>query len=176
MAKQFALEDSFGEPARVHRDHGLRGASGEEVKGLGYDLLAGAVLAGDEHVGIRRTDARDQVAHGLHRPRLGNQLGPFGAQQPVFSLQALPLAQRLAELNLSAKNRDQPRVVPGFLHEVARASPHRLDGHFHAAPRRHNHHGQRAVQGLNTRQHVQPLLAGRRVARVIQVHEKAIEV
>ena len=50
-------------------------------------FLAGAVFAGDEHVGVRGADSRQQFQHGLHRPRLRNQRRqPLGPQQFVFCL------------------------------------------------------------------------------------------
>ena len=177
MAKQFALENSLGEAARVDGDHRLRGARREGVKRLGGHFLARAVLARDEDVRVRRPHARDQLAHGLHGPRLGDQLGaPFGAQQAVLRLQAQASPQGLAQLDLSAKDGDEPRVFPRLLDEVARAPPHRLDGQLDAAPRRHHHHGQGVVQGLEARQQVQPLFAGRGVAGVVEVHKQTIEV
>ncbi len=177
MAKQLALENSLGETARVDGDHRLRGASGEGVKRLGGDFLARAVLARDEDVRVRRPYARDQLADGLHGPRLGDQLGaPFGAQQAVLRLQAQASPQGLAQLDLSAQDGDQPRVFPGLLDEVARAPPHGFDRQLDAAPRRHHHYGQGVVQGLKARQQVQPLFAGRGVASVVEVHEQTIEV
>ena len=48
---------------------GLAGAAGHGVQRLRDGALAGAVLAGDEHVGVRRPDARDQLAAPAASPR-----------------------------------------------------------------------------------------------------------
>ena len=103
MAEQLAFEDAFGQAARVHGHHGLRSARRDGVQRLRHHFLAGAGLAGDQHVRVRRPHARDQLQHRLHGRRLGDQRGPLvAAQQPVLGFQAQALAQRLAQLDLRA--------------------------------------------------------------------------
>ena len=54
-----------------------------------------------EHVGVRRPDPRDHLQHVLHRGRLGDDARhPLAAQQRVLRFEPLPLAQRLAQLDL----------------------------------------------------------------------------
>ena len=99
----------------------------------------------------------------------------LAAQQRVLGLEPLPLAQRLAQFDLGPDDRQQPRVVPGLLDEVARAAPHRFDRDLDAAPRRHHDHRQRRIDPLDARQQVQAFFAGRRVARVVQVDQRDVE-
>ncbi len=121
-------------------------------------------------------DARDHLQHGLHRLRLGHQLRQaFAAKQRVLRFEALALPERLTELDLGTDDREQPRVVPRLLNEVAGAAAHGLDRHFHAAPRRHHHHRQRRIDALAARQQVEPLLAGGRVARVVEIDQGHVE-
>jgi hypothetical protein len=73
-------------------ERAARGESG--VQQLGDDLLAGAVLAGDEHVGVRGPDLRNELEHRLHGRRSGDKLRhAFGAQQAVLKLQLPRAAQ-----------------------------------------------------------------------------------
>jgi len=58
MPEEFAFKRSFGQGTGVYGDQGTRGARGERMQRLGDDFFAGSVLAGDEHVGIRRSNAR----------------------------------------------------------------------------------------------------------------------
>ena len=99
----------------------------------------------------------------------------LAAQQRVLGLEPLALAQRLAQLDLRADDRQQPRVVPRLLDEVARAAAHRLDRDFDAAPGRHDDDRQRRIDALDARQQVEPFLARRRVARVVQVDQRDVE-
>jgi hypothetical protein len=121
-------------------------------------------------------DARDHLEHALHRGGLRNDLGhALAAQQRVLGLEPLPLAQRLAQLDLRPHDREEPGVVPRLLDEVTRAAAHRLDGDLDAAPRRHDDDGERRIDPLNARQQVQPFFARGRVARVVQVDERDVE-
>ena len=53
---------SLGQRAGVHRDQRTRGARRQRVQHLRDNFFAGAVLAGDQHVGIGRPNARDESA------------------------------------------------------------------------------------------------------------------
>ena len=98
-----------------------------------------------------------------------------GLQRAVLGLEPLLAAQRARQLDLRAQDREQARVFPRFLDEVARAAPHRLDGHLHAAPCRHDDDGQRSVVMANLREQIQPLLSRRGVSRVVQIHQHGVE-
>ena len=107
VAEDLALEGAFGQAAGVdgHQRHARARRSG--VQQLGDDLLAGAVLAGDEHVGVRGPDLRDQFEHRLHGGRAGHELRhAFGAQQAIFQFQLARAAQRLVQLGVNADQRD----------------------------------------------------------------------
>ena len=54
VAEQLALEDALREAAGVDGDQRLPGAGRQSVQPPGHHLLAGAVLAGDQHVGLGR--------------------------------------------------------------------------------------------------------------------------
>ena len=58
VAEYLAFEGSFGKPAGVDGDERHAAAGRRGMQKLGDDLLAGAVLAGDEHVGVGRADLR----------------------------------------------------------------------------------------------------------------------
>ena len=62
--------------------------------------------------------------------------------------------QRFRKLHLRPQHRQQSRVVPGLLDEVAGAAPHRLDRQIDATPRRHHHDGQSGIGRLNLREQI----------------------
>ena len=176
MTEQLAFEYAFGHAAGVDDDHRPRGAARDRVQRARHHPFAGAVFAEDEHVRVRRPDPRDHLQHALHRDGFGDHLRhSLAAEQRVLGLQPLPLAQRLTQFDLRADDREQPRVVPGLLDEIARAAAHRFDRHLDAAPRGHHHDRERRVDALDAREQVQPLLARRRVARVVEVDQRDIE-
>ena len=74
---------------------------------LGDDLLAGAMLAGNEHVGIGGADLRDEFEHRLHGRRADHELRhAFGAEQAVFEFKLARAAQGLMQLGMNANERD----------------------------------------------------------------------
>ena len=144
---------------------------------LGDDLLAGAVFAGDEYVGVGRPDLRDQLEHRLHGGRAGDELRhAFGAEQAVFEFELARAAQGLMQLGVDADEREQALVFPRLLDKVARAALDALDGEVDVAPRGHHDHRQARVDLLNAREQVEALLAGGGVARVVEVDEQDIVV
>jgi hypothetical protein len=101
---------------------------------------------------------------------------PVGLQGLVGGLELPAAAERTAQFGLRPDDRQQPLVVPRLLDEVARAAPHRFDRDVHRAPGRHHHHRERFVGGVDALQQVEPFLARRGVARVVQVHQDDVEV
>src|SRR2546430_13322350 len=177
VPEQLALEQSVGNPAQVDGDEGPLGPARGGVQPAGDDLLASAVLAQDEHVGVRRADALHQLEHRLHGGRLGDQLGEaLPAQRTVFALELLTATQRPTELDLGAECREQPAVVPRLLDEVARAAAHRLDGAVDAGPGGHHHDRGRGVESLEPREQIESFRPGRRVAGVVHVDQEGVEV
>ena len=180
VAEQLALEHAFREAAGVHRHQRLAGARRDRVERLRDRALAGAVLAGDEHVRVRRPDARDQLQHRLHRRRLGDQVRParaLVAQQRGSRPRAAGCgAARGRARPACGRSASSALVVPGLLDEVAGAAAHRLDRDVHRAPRRHHDDRQRRVERLESAEQVEPFLAGGGVAGVVQVDERHVEV
>ena len=176
VAEQLAFEDPFRQAAGVHGHEPPARPARHGVNGLRNGALAGAVLAGDEDVGFRRSDARDQLHHRAHRRRLGDQhRPPVGLQCSILGFEPLLAPQRARELDLRAHDREQPRVLPRLLHEIARAAAHRLDRDLHAAPRRHDDDRQRGIMRAQLREQIEPFLTRGRVARVVQVHQHRVE-
>ena len=129
------------------------------VQPLRDELLARAVLAGDEHVRVGRPDALHQLQNRLHLRRLGDHLRQMvAAEQLVLRLEPLRASQRAAELDLRREDRHEPRVVPRLLDVVARAAPHRFDRVVDAAPRRHDDDRHVRLERLQRRQQVEPFL------------------
>jgi hypothetical protein len=146
------------------------------VQGRRDDALAGAVLSGDEHVGVGGSDSGHQFENGAHRRRLREQVGGrLVAQRAVLGLQALTAPNGARQLGLRADDRDQALVVPGLLHEVPGPAAHRLHGNVDRAPGRHHDHRQRGIDRPDAREQVETLAARCRVACVIEVHEDDIE-
>ena len=155
----------------------MEARSETRVQRLRDESFAGAVLAGDEDVGVGGADARDHVEHRLHGGRLGDQAGKLlGAQQAIFCFEALAFAQRAAQFDLGAEDGGEAGVVPGLLDEVAGAAAHGFDGQVHAAPGGHDDDRKRAIEGLDAVEQVEPFLAGGGVARVVEVHQDGVEV
>jgi hypothetical protein len=76
------------------------------VKQLGDDFLAGAVLAGDKHVGVGRANLRDQLQHRLHGRRASHKLRhAFGTEQAILQLQLASAAQGMMQLGVHANER-----------------------------------------------------------------------
>ena len=98
------------------------------------------------------------------RRRTGLRFEPSGATQGA------------AQLHLRAQDREQALVVPGLLDEIAGASAHRLDRHVHRAPRRHHDHREHRIAGMDLPEQLEPLLARRRVARVVEVDQDDVVV
>ena len=63
VSEQLAFEDTFSEGARIQRDQRLRSTRRDRVKNSRDHFLACAVLAGDKHVRVRRTDTFDEIQH-----------------------------------------------------------------------------------------------------------------
>src|SRR5690606_36096431 len=66
VAEQLALEQRLGDRRAVHDDEGRRAARAELVHGARHELLAGAALARDQHVGARAGYALDRAIDGAH--------------------------------------------------------------------------------------------------------------
>jgi hypothetical protein len=177
VAEDLALEGSFRQAAGVHRHqrHARAGRCG--VQQLGHDLFAGAMFAGDEHVGVRRTHLRNEFQNWLHGGSASHKLRhPLGAQQAILELQLPGPPQSRMQLRMNPDQRDQPLVLPRLLDKVARAPLNRFDCQVDVAPGGHHDHRQPRVVFLDARQQVQALLARGRVPRVVQIDQQHIVV
>src|SRR5947208_14533688 len=177
VPEQLALEQAVGKATQVDGDKGPLGPARRGVQPAGDDLLAGAVLSQDEHVGVRRADALHQLEHRLHSGRLGDQLGEaLAAQRTVFALELLAATQRPAELDLGAERGEQAAVVPRLLNEVARAAAHRLNRAVDTGPGGHHDDRGRRVESLEPREQIESLRPRSRVAGVVHVDQEGVEV
>ena len=86
-----------------------------------------------------------------------------------------PLAQRLRKFDLCFEDGEKPRVFPRLLDEILGAAAHRFDGEFEAAPGGHHDDGKRAVFRADIGKQIETFLAGRGVARVVQIHQQAVK-
>jgi hypothetical protein len=102
-------------------------------------VFAGAVLADDQHAGVRPGDAIHQLAHLRHRFRARYQRGQTAlVLANGLGAQALGLLDAAAEPQLQLDLREQALVIPGFLDVVARPPFDGLHGARHRAPGRHD--------------------------------------
>ena len=101
VAEEFAFEQVFAERAHVDADEHLCGAQGAAVDLAGDQLLARAVLAQDQDVGVGGRDLLDGAEHLLHGVRLaddaGERLVQVGAELLRARAQLAGFAPRLAE-------------------------------------------------------------------------------
>lgn len=93
------------------------------------------------------------------------------AQYLVLALQLLGTPARGAQRRLIAQDRQQSRVVPGLLDKIVGAAAHRFHCDVDGAPGRHHHHRQFGIQRADAFGQSQSFLAGRRIARVVQIHQ-----
>jgi len=125
----------------------------------------GAVLSGDEHVGFRRTDARNELEHA--RIEIASAMSIGGCRASGSILGSSFCCRRSARASSTCvRTMVRSRAFSHALHEIARAASHRLDGHLDAA------HAVMTTIGRSDRARaaataVQPFLARRRVARVV---------
>ena len=124
MAEQLALEQLGGDRGAVQADERLAGALAVLVDRLGDQLLAGAVLADDEHVRVGRRHHAHQAEQLLHHVALRDELGK-GRRALERRLQPAVL---LDEGDPLADLVEQRREVPGvdrLLEEAEGAARHR---------------------------------------------------
>ena len=73
---------------------------------LGDNLLTGAMLPSDEHVGVGGTNLADEFEHWLHGRRAGDELRhAFRAEQAVFELELASATQGVMQFR--SKNPDE---------------------------------------------------------------------
>src|SRR5215469_2273562 len=139
------------------------------------NLLAGTVLSGDEDVSIGGPDLADQFEDRLHRWCACNKVRhAFGTQQTVFKLELAGAPQRLVQFGVDPDKRNETFVLPGLLDKVTGAAFNALHGQIDVAPSCHHDHRQTRIDLQQASKQIKTLLAGGRVARVVQVNEQNI--
>jgi hypothetical protein len=158
------------------------------VQPLSDELLAGAMLAEDEDVGIRRSDALDQLQHRPHLRRLGDEPwravgAPIGGrvsavapEEPILRVEPAGTPKRAPQLDQVAQRDEESRVVPRLLDVVLGAAPHRFHRAAHASPRGHDRDREVRFHVFQAVKQVEPLVAGGRVPRVVHVHQQRVVV
>ncbi len=102
MPKNFALDQRLGDGCAVHRDKGTRLARAQIVQRAGYQFLAGAAFASNQHRHVRGRNLLDQrkdLAHGLGVSHHGTQDAGF-AQPPPGNFQldvGIPLPRGVSQ-------------------------------------------------------------------------------
>ena len=86
VAEELALDELLGDGRAVHVHQGVGRAGALAVDGVGHQLLAGAVLAGDEHPGPGGGHTLDGLAHGLDGRAVAGEARGLAllAQEPVL--------------------------------------------------------------------------------------------
>ena len=92
VAEQFAFEERFGHRAHVHRDHQFVAAERTVVYLARQHLLARAVLARDEDIGVGRRYLLDDFADAGHRGTRAPEHRLFGRQFAFDLLELFHLA------------------------------------------------------------------------------------
>ena len=144
---------------------------------LGNDLFAGAMFAGDEHIGIGRAHLRDQFKYWLHRGRARDEFRhAFCAEQPVLELKMTRPAQSLMQFSVHTDEADQALIFPWLLDEIARSSLDAFDGEIDVSPGGHDNYWYTWIDLLQARKQIESFLARSRVARVVEIDEQDIVV
>ena len=145
MAEQLGFEQILGDRAEVDRNQHLVGAARAAVELARDQLLAGAVLAEDQDVGLgRRRPARPAnrpAPSPASWPSRGMSPPAAGAATAATRLRSVDrLLARRAQRGGGAHGRQQPLVRPGLGDEVGGAALHRLDRDLDAGMGGDHHH------------------------------------
>jgi hypothetical protein len=145
------------------------------MQGARDNFFSGAMLTGDENVGVGRADAGNGIENRLHERSGGNELGTsLGLQQAILGSQPFGALQGAAKVDLGADDGEQARILPGLLDEITGAAAHGLDREFNVRPRGHDNDGNGVVEADNFGKQVEPFLPRGRVSGVVQVDEQGI--
>ena len=160
VAEYLAVEQVLRQAAAVQRDEGMLVAPAVVVEAARHQLLAGAGLAEDQHVGRGVADVGDQLAQRLDRRRAADDPLRQVLAAGQLATQRADLAGQPALLQGAAGDLDQAFRREGLLHEVVGAGVHRLYRHGDVAVTGDQHHRQARVEGLETLQQGQAVDAG----------------
>src|SRR5436309_2005097 len=146
MPEKFTLEGTLRQAPGIDADQGFVCAKGNAVQHLGYNLFAGAMFAGNQHVGIGRTNLGNGIHYRTHgRGRSNKDGASLSAEKPVLCFETLTLPPGLVELSVDADGHEQAFVIPWFLNEIPSTASHGFDGQINGAPRSHNNNGNLTV-------------------------------
>ena len=135
------------------------------MDGLGYQFLARAALAHDEHRSRGGRDAGHQFEHLLQGCRTADNLA-----EPCRVDSRETGRLRLVQFERRAHRLQQGAIVPRLGHEVKRPGLHSLDGKLDAPPSRHQDDGHTGLEHLHFPEQPQALLPARG-EREIHVHQ-----
>ncbi len=162
VAEQLALEQRVGDGGAVDRDEGALGARRVEVQRARHQLLAGARLAGDEHVRGRAGEAPHQREDVLHDRRASDDV--------LEAIRARDLAAEARHLGAQAalleRLLDRGREIvdlEGLGDVVVRAELERALGGLDRAERGHDDDVRRTalrLGGADLGEHVEPVHVG----------------
>ena len=169
VAEHFALEERLRDASEVHRHHLLAAPRTVQVQGAGYQLLAGAVFAGDEHRGIGWRHAPHGVEHG-------HQLRAASHYSRAVKLRCLLFCLRFPgiERDCRAYALHQKIIVPRLGYKVERSRLHPFHGQRYASPCRDENHRHGRLKNLHLHEKFQSFLA-RSLAGVVHVHYYELE-
>ena len=91
MPEQLAFKELGRERTQIHSQEDFVAAPGVPMNLAGYQLLAGAVLSKNQHIGVRGCSPADRLEHSLHPNRSANQLAADarGRSQTAISIAQL---------------------------------------------------------------------------------------
>ncbi len=164
VAEYLAVEQVLRQAAAVQRDEGMLVAPAIVMEATRHQLLAGAGLAEDQHVGRGVADVGDQLAQRLDRRRAADDPLRQVLAAGQLATQRADLAGQPALLQGAAGDLDQAFRREGLLHEVVGAGVHRLYRHGDVAVTGDQHHRQARVEDLRRSSRVRPSMPGRRMS------------
>ncbi len=129
VAEHLALEKRARNAAEIDRHEALVAPAAVGMDGAGYQFLAGAVLAENQHRGIGRSHSPHLLQHGLERRRLPDDTRTVEA----VGIVAVDHGRQADGCSHAFEERG---VVPWLGDEIKRPGLHSLDGKRDAAPRR----------------------------------------
>ena len=163
-ARASVFEQCLGDGAHVHRHHGQGVAAGETVQFAGQHFLAGAVLAGDEDVGIRGGHLLCPFVQLLHG-------GTFPPIHPVV------LFRRFAGGNGTGGRQQgvyEFPVVPRLDDEIRGPFLDAAHGQVNVGVGREEHHGQGGREASDLVQPVESLVAVVDACREVHVQQQHV--
>ena len=174
MTEQCALQQIRRQRAGVHSDEGAIGARRIGVDRFGDQLLAGARLAGNQNIGLRRRDLRNKVQHALHPLRFADDVRESVALfQRAAQFAVLPLQPRAG--NLAVDLEHQFLVVPGLREVVVGPGLESLHRYFDRAVGRDQKNGRFNVARTDVAQQVEPRTVGHHQVEQDQIVDPGLD-